>query len=232
MENYDYIINAFTKEGDNVNETIDNLTVGCITSKNGNFSLDSDGNLTIKSLNAELSEALKTLVEEAILESDKKKYPVGKIIYGTENPANYLGFGTWEQIKDVFLLACGDTYENGKTGGAATVTLTVNQIPSHTHSISSSGAHTHSIASSGGHNHDAHFLEVRAAQSGADSKNCARINTATYDSSGRVTTTNGAHTHSITSSGAHTHTPANTGGGKDHENMPPYRAVYAWERVE
>ena len=42
--------------------------------------------------------------------------------------------GTWTQIKDRFLLACGDTYTNGTTGGEATHKLTVNEMPSHNHS--------------------------------------------------------------------------------------------------
>ena len=43
--------------------------------------------------------------------------------------------GTWIQIKDRFLLACGDTYTNGATGGEATHKLTVNEMPSHSHAI-------------------------------------------------------------------------------------------------
>ena len=48
-------------------------------------------------------------------------FPVGSV-YITVSKLNprYLFGGTWEQIKDVFLLACGDTYSNGDTGGAAT----------------------------------------------------------------------------------------------------------------
>lgn len=49
-----------------------------------------------------------------------------------ENPSVKFG-GTWEQIKDVFLLASGDIYSVGSTGGEATHTLTVNEIPSHSH---------------------------------------------------------------------------------------------------
>lgn len=61
-------------------------------------------------------------------------YPVGSIYMSVNstNPSNYFG-GTWEQIKDRFLLACGSTYSNGSTGGETTHTLTVNEIPSHNH---------------------------------------------------------------------------------------------------
>ena len=48
-------------------------------------------------------------------------YPVGSIYLSVNNinPTNFFG-GVWEQIKDTFLLACGDTYSNGATGGSAT----------------------------------------------------------------------------------------------------------------
>lgn len=37
--------------------------------------------------------------------------------------------------KRCFLLACGNTYSNGATGGEATHTLTVDEMPSHSHII-------------------------------------------------------------------------------------------------
>lgn len=48
------------------------------------------------------------------------------------------GFGEWEQIKDTFLLSAGDTYTAGSTGGEATHTLSIEEMPSHLHNISSS----------------------------------------------------------------------------------------------
>ena len=62
-------------------------------------------------------------------------YPVGSIYMSVNStsPANLFG-GTWERLKDRFLLASGDTYSNGATGGAATHTLSVSEIPSHNHS--------------------------------------------------------------------------------------------------
>lgn len=64
-------------------------------------------------------------------------YPVGAIYISTAdtNPSTLFGFGTWEQIKDVFLLAAGDTYPAASSGGEATVTLTVNEMPKHTHGL-------------------------------------------------------------------------------------------------
>lgn len=64
-------------------------------------------------------------------------YPIGSIFIttNTTNPSTYFG-GKWERIKGRFLLAADDsTYKIGSTGGEATVTLTVNQIPSHSHTL-------------------------------------------------------------------------------------------------
>lgn len=49
-----------------------------------------------------------------------KLYPVGCIYQSASStsPASFLG-GTWEQIKDRFILAAGDTYAAGSTGGSA-----------------------------------------------------------------------------------------------------------------
>ena len=61
-------------------------------------------------------------------------YPVGSIYMSVNStsPATLFG-GTWERLKDRFLLGSGDTYSNGATGGAATHTLAVSEIPSHNH---------------------------------------------------------------------------------------------------
>lgn len=56
--------------------------------------------------------------------SDIAAYPVGAIYISTisTSPASLFG-GTWEQIKDVFLLADGNTYSAGTTGGSKTHSL-------------------------------------------------------------------------------------------------------------
>lgn len=61
-------------------------------------------------------------------------YPIGSIFQSTEyfNPSEKMG-GEWELLKDRMLLGAGDTYEAGNTGGEATHTLTIDEMPSHTH---------------------------------------------------------------------------------------------------
>lgn len=87
---------------------------------------------------------LKTL-ETALETKFAGIYPVGSIYMSVNdvNPSTLFG-GTWERIQDKFLLSAGNTYTAGDTGGAATVTLTTNQIPSHSHNfgryVPSSGA--------------------------------------------------------------------------------------------
>lgn len=82
-------------------------------------------------------------------------YPVGSIYISVNevNPSTLFG-GEWEQIKDRFLLSSGDTYSAGATGGSATHTLTIDEMPRHNHAMAygpnSSGSSTgfnYSIAS-------------------------------------------------------------------------------------
>ena len=73
--------------------------------------------------------------------TQKINEPIGKIIMGTgdnfatQSAVQNVYIGTWEQIKDVFLLAAGDSYIAGSTGGEATHTLTVDEMPKHSHNL-------------------------------------------------------------------------------------------------
>lgn len=66
-------------------------------------------------------------------------YPVGAIYMSVNNisPAILFG-GTWERIKDRFLLAAGDDYTAGSTGGEAEHTLSIDEMPTHRHTFKSS----------------------------------------------------------------------------------------------
>jgi hypothetical protein len=74
------------------------------------------------------------------------QYPVGAVYISNKNvsPASLFG-GTWNPIRDVFLLGAGNLYSGGVTGGSATVALNASQIPPHSHAISIVGGSSGSL---------------------------------------------------------------------------------------
>ena len=59
-----------------------------------------------------------------------KIYPVGAIWFTTSyDSLESLFGGSWEQIKDRFLVGAGNRYGRSATGGADSVKLTASQIP-------------------------------------------------------------------------------------------------------
>ena len=136
---------------------------------------------------------------------NSKIYPIGSIYISVNsaNPKDIFG-GTWEQIKDRFILSAGDTYEAGSIGGEATHILTMNEMPKHDGHIAAQIA--------GG---------VPAA---GNLKGFVNQSVATpYGDSGRgwnVFAGNELHPAGI-----------NQGGDAAHNNMPPYLAVYVWKRT-
>lgn len=129
-------------------------------------------------------------------------YPINSIYLSTSStsPSSLFG-GTWEQIKDVFLLAAGDTYTAGSTGGEATHTLTVAEMP----------AHSHTLSVNDDNNPD---LKITYYASWA---------------SGSLTGTPLAATS--LGNGAFYIYANTVGGSAAHNNMPPYLTVYMWKRI-
>lgn len=61
-------------------------------------------------------------------------YPIGSIYMSVNNVSPSILFGgTWEQLKDRFLLGAGDSYTAGSTGGEAAHKLTITEMPTHRH---------------------------------------------------------------------------------------------------
>lgn len=80
---------------------------------------------TVSSLQTQMNNYWKTI------------YPIGSVyvsVNSSFNPNTAFG-GTWTRIQDRFLLASGSSYTNGHTGGEATHTLTVDEMPSHKHEV-------------------------------------------------------------------------------------------------
>ena len=146
-----------------------------------------------------------------------KIYPIGSIYMSVNstNPSELFG-GTWERIQDRFILASGSTYSNGSTGGSATVTLTKDEMPSHTHV---QNAHSHTPSSVGANWVPNTQSVTRSQFSATSSGNKYSLSTGSRDD------WKWAGTSSTTA------TNQNTGGGQAHNNMPPYLAVYGWKRT-
>lgn len=79
---------------------------------------------------AEVDKLLEDCKEAAKREALLAANPVGKMWASDDptSPASIVG-GTWEQIKDKFILAAGDTYAAGSTGGEAFHVLTKDELP-------------------------------------------------------------------------------------------------------
>lgn len=126
-------------------------------------------------------------VDKALKDMVNLIYPVGSIYMSVNStsPETLFG-GTWEQIQGRFLLGASSTYAAGSTGGKATHTLTVDEMPSHTHKLD---GYEGDGATTG-------WSVSRAKQ--------------TYSALSGI---------------------KSTGGGKAHNNMPPYLSVYIWNRT-
>lgn len=142
-------------------------------------------------------------ITEKISKALNSVYPIGSIYISVNStdPGTLFG-GTWERIKDRFLLSAGDTYAAGNTGGSAEATL-----PSHTHTLGSGdyqlwGAKIGAGSTEPG-NQISGDAKYYAAVKGTSTSNYKWI--ATVDNTGA--------------------------SGTAQANMPPYLAVYVWKRI-
>ena len=115
------------------------------------------------------------------------EWPVGSIYMSTKStdPSTFLG-GTWTALTGRFLVGAGTDYPAGTTGGEATHTLTVEEMPAHAHPSTTPNTIQNTATGSSAYGY---------------------IGDGSYGNSGT------------------------SGGGQAHNNMPPYRSVYMWERT-
>jgi microcystin-dependent protein len=103
-----------------------------------------------------------------------------------------------------------------QTGGEEQHTLTVSEMPAHTHTA------TGTSGSAGGHTHGYYSGHGSTAGIRGGDFNSGEIG---YRSHYNTTSSDGAHTHPITV------TVSNSGGGAAHNNMPPYYVLAFIMRV-
>ena len=204
---------------------------------------NTDPTVSIKGAPADAA-ATRALIEESLAAQRAEDY--ARIKFWASNdptsPASFIG-GTWERIEGEFIMGASSAYPVGTTGGSATHTQTVAEMPSHSHSGStgSAGSHSHSAwtGGAGGHSHTVSAAVTQKHEVGAMGVGGAD-GSGTYGytfSSGTATTSwVGDHTHGVgmNEAGAHTHTVSigSTGSGQAMSVLNPYYALYIWVRVD
>ena len=132
-------------------------------------------------------------------------YPVGRIYISVNetSPASLFG-GTWEQIKDCFLLGAGGSYELGSTGGEATHKLTEDELP----------ALRGSLNVHGGENGSNYWNPFGVFAGSQTVDKYIKVNGSTLKSAPSITGLD-----------------FSAGNDMPHNNMPPWKAVNIWKRV-
>lgn len=188
-----------------------------------------------------------------LLENIRKlTYPrIGDFIItkNPENPSKKYDGTTWQLLEEkTFIMSAGGMVPVGATGGNNSHTLTVNEMPAHTHSVTmgAAGGHNHTrgsmniIGTFGVHSHDtegdnwqggsrvsgafyAYKTWCSRPTSGKDSNLGAVINFNASRNWSGSTSYAAAHTHSLSIS--------TTGAGNAWDTRPKYIAAYIWIRT-
>ena len=154
-------------------------------------------------------------------------HPIGEVWETTtDDDPNKLWPGTtWVKMDPGrVLVSSGDYTENGTkysytlgaTGGEAKHTITVNEMASHGHAVSTASVNgsATSIFAQNGHSTNGTFSASGEGLAGLDGGS-------QWDKKSFTLSINASHSHIIT----------NTGSGSAHENRQPFEVVHRWKRT-
>lgn len=202
-----------------------------------------DKTLSIENAPADAA-AVRKLIEESLAAQRAEDYARVKFWASNDptSPASFIG-GTWERVEGEFIMGASSAFPVGTTGGSATHTQTVAEMPSHNHSGStgSAGSHSHSAwtGGAGGHSHTVSAAVTQkheVSKLGVGAADGSGTYGYTFSSGTATTSWVGDHTHGVgmNEAGAHTHTVSigNTGNGQAMSILNPYYALYIWVRVD
>ena len=220
---------------DSSNDILLRLSAGGSGSGNDDIKVKAGNNITLTHDNAS---------EFTI--SGVDAFPSGGIIMwsGAANaiPSGWVlcnGSNSTPDLRGRFVVGYSDTdndYDVGDTGGVKNQSLSVSQMPSHSHSGTTGGQdtnHTHDAGNLGTNNTGSHNHTVNnwggAFGSNSGAKTFRNDHTGT---SNAIIQNAGAHSHNVTgtttgqsSNHAHSFNTNNAGSGSSIENRPPYYAL-------
>ena len=202
-----------------------------------------DATIDASALYTGFVDALKALSKQAVIDV---VFPVGSVYISpaSTNPAELFGIGTWERIgAGRTLIDAGGSFAAGTIGGADSHTLTVNEMPAHSHSAQATeaGGHTHTrgsmniVGGFGAGLYTRYFTQESGAfyanevpgakgmDDGNSMKSHYQINFDASRAWSGETSWQGQHNHAVRVD--------NTGGGQAFSTRNPYLAVYIWKRT-
>lgn len=182
-------------------------------------------------------------------------YPIGAIYLSTTlvDPSIIFG-GTWKRVEGKFLLGADNEYAAGSTGGSSTMSHTHTYAHTHTTPATTTGGHVLTINEMPSHGHIVRLHNQAGTQATAYAYNGATKTNSTWAKNTAVSwvgTTfnaaqsgagdqcggadqvggNGSHTHSQVATTTNSQSSSTTSEASNIDNMPPYLAVYMWERI-